>query len=78
MTDYHGPERRKNSMSEDHDILTRMDVKLDNLSLLFTNLSGRVEEHILKDEKSFDYLNKIVWGLGGAGAVIAVLIKLIK
>jgi hypothetical protein len=67
MTKWDGVERRKGLNADDHDLLLRIDAKLD---------------HIIDDVKEHDdrlkFHDKVIYGIGGALVIIEVALKVIK
>ena len=77
MTPYNGPERR-NGGGEDHDVLTRIDVNLQNFMKQF-------EEHIQDDKRIFKEINskidkheRIAYMFLGAVFLIEFFLRVIK
>ena len=66
-----GKERRGMGDQKDHDLLTRIDVNL-------TSFMERFASHETKDDKRFNYLEKLAYGGVGVFVFIEVVSKFIK
>lgn len=67
-----GSERREST--KDHDTLIQMVQILQNHVNNFDKHRTDFSDHIKKDDKNFEFLNRVAWcGFGGLGALEIVL-----
>ena len=63
---------------EERYLLIRVDQNLSNLLDSFTQMRKDFVKHTEDDKSNFNILHRFMWGLAGAGALVAFLFKVIK
>jgi len=69
--------QEQNQANRDHDLLIRMDTKLDSLIVSHIEFQKKYEVHILEDVRQFAEINRKIYIGMGAILVIIFIVKLV-